>query len=183
MKTKVNFSFISMLEGGAALNGYVPDIQYSKSGVTIATGFDLGCRTVADLAQLPEALATKLSPYCGLIRSQAAKALSEKPLVINEDEAEIIDLHSKADMLDLLKARYNRASQEKFEDLPEQAQTVIASIAFQYGNAAKRCPKFWQCAVNQNWAQMLVELRNFGDRYPTRRNREADYLSTMEYFA
>ncbi|WP_393941438.1 pesticin C-terminus-like muramidase, partial [Shewanella sp. S23-S33] len=43
--TQVNFGFISGLEGGPILQGYVPDPKNSNSGVTIATGFDLGQRS------------------------------------------------------------------------------------------------------------------------------------------
>jgi hypothetical protein len=41
---------------------------------------------------------------------------------------------------------------------------------------AKRCPKFWQAATNADSTAMANELNNFGDSYPTRRRREADYL-------
>ncbi len=178
-KTQVNFSFISLLEGGAQLTGYVPDPDNSKSGVTIATGFDLGCRDADSLFCFPDELCEKLSPYLGLKKHEAAAALSLTPLVITADEAELIDMHSKADMLHLLKTRYNKVSRVPFYQLPEQAQTVIASVAFQYGNLERRCPNFYKTAISQNWKQMLIELRNFGDRYATRRNREADYLGAI----
>ena len=55
-------------------------------------------------------------------------------------------------------------------------QTVIASVAFQYGYLAKRCPNFWRYAITQNTQAMIRELVDFGDRYTTRRWREASYL-------
>ena len=42
MVDKVDFKFISQLEGGRATTGHVPAAGVSSSGVTIATGFDLG---------------------------------------------------------------------------------------------------------------------------------------------
>ena len=42
MINKIDFKFLSDLEGGCKLNGYVPNPKTSKSGVTIGTGFDLG---------------------------------------------------------------------------------------------------------------------------------------------
>jgi hypothetical protein len=176
-KTKVNFGFISGLEGGPTCTGYVPDPKYSKSGVTIATGFDLGQRSVNDLQTLlPQALVQKLAPYCGLTKHDAVTALHDTPLSITPDDANLIDLCVKSQLLEQLQHRYNRDSVLPFDLLKEQQQTVIASVAFQYGNLARRCPNFWRAATQQNWHQMAIELRDFGDRYHSRRNREANYL-------
>lgn len=175
--TKINFEFISTLEGGLALTGYVPDASKSKSGVTIATGFDLGQRSTTDLLQLlPENLALKLSDYCLLQGEQAAQQLIDKPLTVSKSEATTINTCYKQTFINKLKHSYNQRSNVTFEQLPEQAQTVIASVAFQYGNLAKRCPTFWKYAVAQNWLAMVNELRHFGDRYPNRRHKEADYF-------
>lgn len=178
--TKVNFGFISGLEGGPVLRGYVPDPKNSNSGVTIATGFDLGQRSASELHRLlPAALATKLSAYCGLKKHDAVNALNRSPLTITADEAEEIDLSVKHQMLTQLVQRYNRDSKTDFEDLTEQMQTVIASVAFQYGDLSKRCPKFWRAATKVDSDAMALELRDFGDRYPSRRNREANYLQLI----
>jgi len=175
--TKVNFGFISGLEGGPTLTGYVPDPEHSKSGVTIATGFDIGQRSVEDLQKLlPQSLLSKLSPYCQVTKHSAKAALNTWPLTITGDEAEVIDLCVKSQLLEQLADRYNRSSDVPFNELSEHEQTVVASVAFQYGNLAKRCPSFWQTAITQDWQAMGAELCNFGDRYPTRRMREADYL-------
>ncbi len=42
MADKIDYKFLSDREGGRKLLGYVPHGGGSKSGVTIATGFDLG---------------------------------------------------------------------------------------------------------------------------------------------
>ena len=39
--SNIDWNFISEREGSRILTGYVPDAKGSKSGVTIATGFDL----------------------------------------------------------------------------------------------------------------------------------------------
>ena len=176
--SNINFGFISELEGGATCTGYVPDALHSKSGVTIATGFDIGQRSRNDLRMLlPENIAIKLRNYCELKGLEAQAALTKSPLVITEQEAQIIDQRVKFDVVELLQRRYRRKSQRlEFSDLPEHAQTVIASVAFQYGDLAKRCPAFWHFATTQNWTAMLDELRNFGDRYTTRRVKEANYF-------
>ena len=169
--SKVNFEFIAKLEGGRRCIGYVPDADNSKSGVTIATGFDLGQRSINDLFQLlPSRIAKKLSAYCYVKGQAAQQLLSEKPLEINQLEAQLIDVAVKGRLIRKLEQSYNQLSLVAFDQLPEPAQTVIMSVAFQYGDLAKRCPKFWQFAINQDWLGMVNELRNFGDRYPSRRN-------------
>jgi hypothetical protein len=178
--TQVNFGFISQLEGGPVLKGYVPEPEYSSSGVTIATGFDLGQRSADEVMQmLPVSLARKLSPYCGQKKRAAVRTLNALPLQITAGEAELIDLCVKRQLLDKLQHRYNRDSAVPFDQLSEPQQTVIASVAFQYGDLARRCPKFWQSATGQHWTQLGIELRDFGDCYHTRRHREANYLDTV----
>lgn len=67
-----------------------------------------------------------------------------------------------------------------FSRLPSEAQTVIASVSFQYGvNLDLRAPRFWRAVASQDWAAAVAELRRFGDAYPTRRRREADLLTRI----
>ncbi|MDK2597901.1 pesticin C-terminus-like muramidase [Pseudoalteromonas obscura] len=177
MALNINYAFIAGLEGGQHLTGYVPDAAGSRSGVTIATGFDIGQRSKMDLSWLlPGYIASLLSPYCGLTGEAATRAVADSPLVINASDAQVIDLCTKARTTELLIQRFDRAAITPFEQLPEPAQTVIASVAYQYGDLASRCPRFWHFATTLCYADMVRELRNFGDRYPSRRRQEADYL-------
>ena len=50
--SNIDFDFILEQEGFET-EGYVPDAENSKSGVTIASGFDLGARVLEDLKGLP----------------------------------------------------------------------------------------------------------------------------------
>lgn len=175
----VDFDFISSLEGGPALSGYVPDPEQSSSGVTIATGFDLGCRSDSDLvALLPEhgELVDKLAIYCGHKRNKALAVLVNHPLRITETEAQAIDKAVKQQLINQLQQRYDSAAETGFAMLPQAVQTVIASVAFQYGDLARRCPNFWRAAVAGDAVAMIRELNNFGDRYVTRRKSEANYI-------
>jgi len=96
----VDINFIAGREG-YELQGYVPDVKASKSGVTIASGLDLGARNVNDLKGLPENIITKLKPFLGLKGSQAdAKA---KELNITEEEAKIINTFAHKQSLTKLK--------------------------------------------------------------------------------
>ena len=91
--SRIDFGFISKLEGGQLRTGYVPDADSSQSGVTIATGFDLGARNVNDLQNLglPQALIEKLSRYLGKQGTQAEFLLLRYPLTISKPEADAID--------------------------------------------------------------------------------------------
>ena len=182
MSFEVDYAFLSKLEGGCRTGGYIPDLEKSKSGVTIATGFDLGARNKDDLRRLgiQGALFNKLTPYLGLKKTDAAKKLEQKPLNISTAECLQIDQVVKTHYLTQLAKRYNNAipsSATKFEDLKPEFQTVITSLSFQYGlELARSTPKFWASVVAQDWALAVRMLRNFQDQYPTRRNKEADLM-------
>lgn len=182
MPENIDWDFISSLEGTRILEGYVPDPDGSKSGVSIATGFDIGQNKLSDLNNLglSAALVTKLTPYLEIKGQAAVTKLKEVPLTITEDEAKEIDKKVKAKSVDTLRGRYDSAPDNtehiKFDDLASQAQTVIASVHFQYGNLGTKTPKFWKAVATQDWTEAVKLLRNFGDRYPTRRGKEADLL-------
>ena len=64
--SNIDWDFIAEQEGSRKLKGYVPNAGGSKSGVTIATGFDLGARNLSDLSGLPQAIIDKLTPFLGI---------------------------------------------------------------------------------------------------------------------
>lgn len=169
----IDFEFIETLEGGCRVTGYVPAADWSRSGVTIATGFDLGCRDERDLIAMgfSKNLIDKLKPYLGLRNYDAQNLLMRKLLVITQAEAHFINSCVKSNAITLLIDSY-----PDFEALSDECQTVIASVAFQYGNLEKRCPKFWKFCIAKDWKNVIIELNNFGDRYPTRRKKESKLL-------
>ncbi|NBF02538.1 peptidase [Pseudomonas sp. Fl5BN2] len=177
----IDFSFIAALEGAAKTQGYVPDAANSKSGVTVGTGFDLGQRKLKDMQalNLPADLLQRLEPYLGLTGMEAKNFLDGRPLSISSGEAELIDEAFKAPFVERLAARYLKASGVDFAQLPAPMQTVIASVAFQYGDLASRTPKFWAQVVARDWPSALANLRNFGDRYAPRRCKEANLLGSQ----
>lgn len=184
----VDWKFISDREGGALLAGYVPNAAGSKSGVTIATGVDLGQRSAADIDKLDitATLKAKLKPYCGKTSKEAEALLKKTPLSTTADEAASLDRAIKQPLLDTLVAAYdaavdrvNTADQCKrvhFSQLPQGVQTALASINFQYGSLATPTPNFWQQVTEQRWADASKNLANFGDAYPTRRKLEAGLI-------
>ena len=178
---EVDWSFIEELEGNR-LDGYIPkdgNVILGNSGVTIASGLDLGQNSLAGLKELnlSKDLTDKLSPYLELKGTEAQAKLDSIPLNITATEALEINsaVHGKA--LNDLVVKYDSAvGAGEFYKLPTEAQTVIASVGFQYGNLATSAPKFWAEATSKDWSGAISELRDFGDVYNTRRSKEADLL-------
>ena len=153
--------------------------------MTIATGFDLGQRDEADLKTLglPSDLIATLKPYLGKRAKDAQEILAKAPLTITTAQADTIDKAVKKSHVDSMIRKYNAAAEnkKKFTDLPAEAQTVIASISFQYGtNLDVRAPKFWKAAKAQDWKVCIAILTNYGDAYPTRRKKEAALLGKIK---
>ena len=185
MLDKIDYLFLGDLEGGSRTTGYVPAAGVSKSGVTIGTGFDLGQRNESDLKALglSSGLIATLKPYLGKKAKDAQDALVKVPLTVTVAQAADIDKAVKKSHVDLLKHKYNAAARnkKKFTDLPAEAQTVIASVSFQYGtNLDVRAPIFWKAAAAQNWEECSKVLINYGDAYPTRRKKEAALLGKIK---
>jgi hypothetical protein len=176
----IDWGFISDREGGSKLKGYVPDPEGSKSGVTIATGFDLGARGMDDLKGLSPELQAKLRPFLGFQGQSAQAALGQAGgLKITAAEAKEIDKMSKGGAVSKLKSEWNARAKKTggrmFESLSSGQKTIAASVAFQYGSLSK-APKFRNAMQTGDWEGAAGELDNFGDSYGSRRTIEAAYL-------
>ncbi len=185
MPEKIDYKFLSDLEGGSKARGYVPAAGVSKSGVTVATGFDLGQRNESDLKRLKldTTLVTKLKPYLGVKAKAAQDLLKKQPLQITSVQAQSIDKTVKSAHISQLKLKYNSAqgNKKKFADIAPEAQTVIASVSFQYGvGLSVRAPKFWKAVTAQDWKETAKILKSFGDAYPTRRKKEAALMEKIK---
>lgn len=184
----VDWDFIAEQEGRAVQDGYVPDATGSKSGVTVGTGVDLGARNMGDLDRLglSDELKAKLEPYLGKQGQDAADFLKDNPLNLTADEVKELDRAVKGEALDNVVNEYNTeverlnaadgGSRPKFAELPREMQTVIASVGFQYGSLKTATPNFFAQVTEQRWDDAKANLEDFGDRYPSRRGREADLL-------
>ena len=178
----VDWNFIANKEGGQKTQGYIVKIGENpapNSGVTIATGFDLGEKTKSGLLEmgLSPTLVNKLEPYLGLKGEKAKKALDDKPLNIGVAEANEIDRLVRQDIVSTLSNRFNAAAQfATFEQLDPALQTVITSVAYQYGSLGTKTPRFWGFVTNGQWLEAVNELKDFGDDFPSRREAEAELL-------
>jgi hypothetical protein len=190
----VDWSFISREEGGRETTAYVPMVSGNyRAGVTIATGFDIGQRSTREIRAMgfSPTLERKLLPYAELRGDDAKEAILENPLTITRAEAAEIDRIVKSKYLKSLIEAYDRASRVKYRDLPDEAQTVIASVSFQYGYLPTAAPNFWYQVTHQKWKDAKNNLLHFTKKtyktgahrgemlYYLRRRREAALLDKI----
>lgn len=182
----IDWAFIARLEGGQRRDGYIPKGK-EKSGVTVATGVDLGQHSAVDLNRMgvPPELKKKLTPYLLKSGSEAARLLEKHPLRLTLQEAIALDRAVKSDTLRRFVRKYDQAIAAdgiRFQQLPHEVQTVIASVVWQYGvnidipanNGG--APKFWRLVTAQDWQGTYDELMNFSDPFGPRRRQEGGYL-------
>ncbi|MFN7854172.1 MAG: pesticin C-terminus-like muramidase, partial [Dolichospermum sp.] len=171
--------------GKGKTEGYVPKDKDGKaienSGVTVGTGIDLGQTNEAgiDALNIPQELKDKLKPYTGKTKQDAIDYLKDHPLTLSKEEVASLDNVVINKVTDNLIKKYNADSKIPFNELPSEAQTVIYSVEHQYGNAKTKTPNFWKQVTEQRWDDAVKNLENFGDKYPTRRNKEADLLQNV----
>lgn len=168
----IRSNFIMELEGHS-LSGYVPDS--GRSGVTIASGFDIGQRSINELEDaFNDDLVDKLELYVGLTGIHAELELERNPLVVTNAEASTINDYAHKQAKDRLLDEW--CGSVPFDCLSDECQTVVASVAFQYGSLAAKCPNFWRQVTGGDWFEAYKNLCDFGDAYGTRRNKEAELL-------
>ena len=173
--SNIDFNFILEQEGFKT-QGYVPEATQSNSGVTIASGFDLGARNENDLKGLPQDIVETLKPYLGLKGEEAENFLNSKRLTVTKNQANIINEFAKEEAVRNLRTKWEKATKTSFDDLPKEKATVLASVAFQYGDLESKTPNFWNQTTNNQWIDAYNNLLNFRDVYNSRREREAEYL-------
>ena len=187
-ETTIDISFIKEEEspgGKPILIGYVPEVKNDEgvvtSGVTIASGFDLGQHNESDLRRLgfDKNMIAKFKPYLGLKGDKAEKVAES--LTVTDTEAEKIDSlvlkHSAA----VAKKEYEKSG-KKFSELSKAQRTVLTSVAHQFGSY-KKTPSFIKYAKAGEWEKVIEELRHWHgkgskkvDKFKNRRYREAKLL-------
>ena len=84
-----------------------------------------------------QGLADKLAPYSGLKGYNARYAINEQELLVSDAEAVAINEFSHKEAAERLLSKFN-----DLYEFSSECQTVIASVAFQYGDIENRCPMF-----------------------------------------
>jgi len=190
-ESKIDWRMIGALEGNAC-DGYVPSqggVPLGASGVTIGMGCDLGAldQSALDALGLPPPLKDALEPYLGCKGAAAQDVLAAAPLHLAAEDVDRLDAAVQSAQIEALRRAYDEAAGldgAAFDDLPPAAQTVIASVKFQWGNIWSAKHKsatvraFWRAAVARDWRGMQAVLRGWTPAtYKTRRDTEADYLA------
>jgi len=201
----IHFDFINevlaLFEGSAYTKGYIPcsggtyyggtepdkGEPLGASGVTIATGVDLGQQTSTGLRAMGLSLETLavLTPYIGLKKQYAVQRLKEKPLTITQEQVkEIDDAVHKTYIADAAR----KFGQERFEAAPKEAQAVAVSLCYQFGNPSRLASPglglAWDAIKAGNYksaAQYLTDLRlwNKDHQFISRREQEAALLGAI----
>ena len=191
-------------EGPQQLRGYIPcklttggtanyrggpdpelHVPMGQSGVTIATGVDLGQQDAVTLLRLglDAGSVNQLRPYLGRRKAAAVQALHRLPLVISREFADALDHCIMGHHADIISRRYDQdAGNGAYVALPPQAQAVIFSACYQYGlGFAGKYPDVWRALAGAEWSaasRMLRERRRWGD-YANRRAREGALLAQL----
>ncbi|MDR0238694.1 MAG: pesticin C-terminus-like muramidase [Deltaproteobacteria bacterium] len=194
------------IEGPQQLDGYIPcrmktggsanyrgpssgppgDFEaMGVSGVTIATGVDLG-QTDADTLQrggLCSGIADMLRPYFGLRRDAAIRKLHDLPLRVSPDTAHELDRVTHGIHAGRISARYDGAHPATpFAGLPPQAQAAIFSLLYQRGTGVTgKCPNTWAALVAGDWRDAAARLCNASlwEGYQGRRALEGRLLKEI----
>ena len=162
MATDFKQKLHSILKGFEAteLTGYIPEA--GTSGVTIATGFDLGQHNAADIKKLnlPKTLEAKLLPYIG--SKDKAKA---KTLTITAEEAALIDnavINSKIE--NFSKSYKDTFGTEPEKTLDENTRLALASAFFNMGPKMfdkKANPSMFNALKSGDTKQIHTEIADF----------------------
>lgn len=196
-------AFLARVEGPCQTTGYIPCYKISggtanyrggpnpgnyramgASGVTIATGCDLGQTDFATLTGfgLAADFAHLYDPYYGKKKDRAIDALARRPLVVARDVAVATDQALHAGYLrQWVRPAYERASGAKFDELPKQAQAVVMSLCFQNGcsGLARKYARLWRQLVACEWQAASQHLLAECNEYKSRRQTEGRLLAEL----
>lgn len=193
---------LSKLEGPCQTIGYIPCYKgagtrnyrgdtdpagytaMGASGVTIATGCDLGQTESAVLTGygLDPDVVELYRPYFGLRKEKAIRALHNRPLRITMEQARATDraVHDGYMRRYVIPA-YEKDSAFSFASLPGEAQAVIMSLCFHKGchGVRRDLPAVWQALTAGEWAAAGAILVAGGLPYASRRRYEGELLLGM----
>ena len=177
---QVNMEFLRMSEGFET-EGYVPrsgEQVLDSSGVTIGTGLDLGTKNIDYFKDFEnKETLKKMEAYFGMQGQEAYDFEQENPLSLTREEAVEVDNFVKGRELESIENSFLALTGKELSSMPPRLQTVIADLQFQYGSNYNRTPKFREIIKDiaedpqdaQSYMPLMSELRDFGDKYDTRR--------------
>jgi hypothetical protein len=169
-------------------------LPLQRSGVTIATGFDIGQWSHGELNKLPlgEALRARLRPFSAPLRGRTAAVClyNHHGLSITKSEADEIDAAvPRKVLLEFVGAydgeRRQAGGRVAFADLPRDICTAMFSFAFQYGakwgpekkGEAAYAQAYWKHITAQDWTKAVAVLRSYS-QHRHRRGHEAKLIES-----
>lgn len=179
---------LERFEGRGVTGGYVPARNgepIGASGVTIATGLDLGQQSLDTLQAmgLPTALINRFIPYLGMQRNEAQYILARHPLSITPAEAAIVDAAVHAKYIDETVELFGR---DAFAAAPREVQAVAVSLHYQFGTPYRKSSpalgEAWEALRSDEYAGAAAALRDpmgwsrLHRQYASRRAGEAALL-------
>lgn len=182
MPLDIDLDFLREQEG-FELGTYVPRQRgqpHPNSGPTVATGIDLTQQSEKGLlgAGVDPGTVQLLMPLIGTgVKGQKAQDLIDQHgIKLSQVQADQLDQSVLNRDTQKLAKKFTKASGRNFESLPREIQTVLTSVSHQYGNLESATPNFWKQVTTGKFDQALNNLRNFGDDFSPRREREADFI-------
>jgi hypothetical protein len=191
-------SVLALFEGKAYERGYIPckggtyygggpekGEPLGASGVTIATGVDLGQQTRGGLASMGVSGETLLflEPYIGLKKQAAVERLKAAPLTITPERVKEIDGAVHKHYIDGAAEMFGVG---RFNDAPKQVQAVAASLHYQFGtpfrDASPGLGLAWSALRHGNYREAATYLTapqgwsKDHQQYMARRKQEAALL-------
>ncbi|MDR3045749.1 MAG: pesticin C-terminus-like muramidase, partial [Desulfovibrio sp.] len=198
------YAALTFLEGSGKNGDWEnpqPHFPGGKSSYTFALGVDSKYLTEQDISEFerrmgPEASkdsAEILRKFAGKDQREAAKVLAQyrsdtgKNPEITTKQASTLSRISIERRRDAARQKFDQESpsadgSSNFDKLPVQAQTVVSSIAYQYGTTGAATGKLkpvWNAIKVQDWETASNKLRNCNDGYASRRHVEAMLLDEI----
>tara|TARA_R100001443_G_scaffold113906_3_gene129195 strand:+ start:740 stop:1498 length:759 start_codon:yes stop_codon:yes gene_type:complete len=187
---QVDMEFLRMSEGFET-EGYVPrsgEQVLDSSGVTIGTGLDLGTKNMDYFKDFEnKETLKKMEAYFGMKGQAAYDFEQDNPLSLTREEAVELDNFVKGRELGSIEDSFLALTGKELSSMPPRLQTVIADLQFQYGSNYNRTPNFKEIIKDiaedpqdaDSYIPLMNELRDFGDKYDTRRGREANLIQEL----
>ena len=177
-----------------------------SSGTTIATGFDIGKHSEAEIKAFDfgENIQKLVLPYANKSRQTAIDFIAKNPLTITDPQAALIDQKVTSFKLNQLIDEYNSAAKLvvpkipksaappiagrpatpapskpvklRFQQLPQETQTAMYSYMMQNGINGLKTSKLWKQFTSYEWENAIKTLENKGGISPTRRKEEAGLI-------
>jgi GH24 family phage-related lysozyme (muramidase) len=172
-----------LVEEGYTQYGYLPldkkGNPIGKSGLTIGAGVDVGQMNRHEFNEMPMSATARhqLTPFVGVQGVDAKRLLDSRVRVtITVADAEAISNYVFNTCVERVATKW-----KNFRNLPEQAQTVLVSLAYNLGLGGS--PSTSRKIAEQQFSEAAAELRNPDEwanrELDGRRNREATLLEEI----